>query len=147
MANWSYTKDQVYESIRIPYAERPYFTPGFPLASVLRHATRIASLSGAGVNDWNEASADRLTADTGELIWRTSSNTNGLVVVDTPRSQALIGYVKANKIATGNLSAELDNAHCAITLSSVDGQPIARSAKLLLTTGSSVENTGMEWNA
>ena len=101
MAIWSYTKEQVYESIRMPYAERPYFTRGFPLASVLRQATRIASLSGAGVNDWNEASADRLTVDTGELIWRTSSNTNGLVVVDTPRSQALIGYVKANKIATG----------------------------------------------
>ncbi len=143
----SYTREQVYESIRLPNAQRPFFTPGFPLASVLRHATRIASLAGAGVNDWKDSGTGALTSDTGELSWLTPANSTGLVVVDTPKSQALIGFVKANRVATANLSAELETTHCAITLSAVDGQPIARSAKLLLTTGSRVENTGMEWNA
>ena len=89
----------------------------------------------------------RDSSDTTELLWRTSSNTSGIVTINTPKSQALIGFVRDNKLFTSNLSAEIENAHCAITLSSVDGLPIARSAKLLLTTGSRVENTGMEWNA
>jgi len=37
----SYSMKQVRESIRLPYSERPYFTPGFNLSLPLRHTTRI----------------------------------------------------------------------------------------------------------
>jgi hypothetical protein len=132
----------VIESIRLPKAERPYFTPGFPLAVPLQHGTRIESFDKPTKPAWKDDAREVLQSDTGELAWR-----KGLVTVNAPRSQALIGFVKTNPISTANFSAAIDNAHCAITLNAVDGQPIARSAKLLLTAGSRVENTGMQWNA
>jgi hypothetical protein len=40
----SYSTEQVYESIRLPWSESPYFTPGFPSGLALVHAVRITSL-------------------------------------------------------------------------------------------------------
>ena len=71
----------------------------------------------------------------------------GLVTVDTPCSQALIGYVGARPEATRHLAAGISNAFCAITLSSLDAEPIARSSRMLLTAGARAENTGQQWNA
>ncbi len=143
----SYTPQQIRESIRMQRPERPYFTPGFPLATPLRHATRIESFNAPGKPAAIEDSAgDLIASDTGELSWQRSAGKDGLVSVDTPRSQALIGFVKANAKSTANLSAKTDSDHCAITLSAVDGRTIAQSARLLLTTGSRVENTDMRWN-
>ena len=34
------------ESMRLPESARPYFTPGFPVSTALRHAVRIESLDG-----------------------------------------------------------------------------------------------------
>ena len=69
-----------------------------------------------------------------------------MVTVDTPRSQALIGFVKAHGKAASNLAADVTNPFCAITLSALDREPIARASRLLLTTGARVENTGQQWN-
>jgi len=140
----SFTREQVYESIRMPYTERPYFTPGFTLGSALRHATRIESLDGSN-SVGKDADSPELVSDTKELTWKSAAK--GIVAIDTPRSQALIGFIGESNTATANLSAKLENAHCAITLSATDGSPIARSSKLLLIAGSKVENTGTEWNA
>jgi hypothetical protein len=143
----SYSMDQVRESIRLPRKEAPYFTPGFPLSTPLRHTTRIASFTtAAGAGSWKDEGDAPYASDTGELVWRTQSGASGLVTIDTPRSQALIGFVKANAQTTTNLAAEVSNDHCALTLSSLDGKPIAQSARLLLTTGARVENTGMTWD-
>ncbi len=67
--------------------------------------------------------------------------TRGLVTVDSPRSQALVGFVKANGIATSNLVVTPANDFCAVTLSALDDAPIAGSSRLLLTAGARVENT------
>jgi hypothetical protein len=66
--------------------------------------------------------------------------------VDTPRSQALIGFVRANGKSVTNLSADVGNRFCTIWITSLDAEPISRSSKLLLTLGSRVENEGMRWN-
>ena len=47
MVGRSYAAEQVIESLQLPGAERPYFTPGFPLSLPLIHATRITSLAGS----------------------------------------------------------------------------------------------------
>ena len=70
----------------------------------------------------------------------------GLVTVDTPRSQALIGFVKANGKSVTNLSAEVENRFCTIVITSLEEEPISRASRLLLTLGSRVENQGMRWN-
>jgi hypothetical protein len=86
-------------------------------------------------------------SDTGELAWHVSTEHGGLVIIDTDRTQALVGFVKANRRETRHLAAEVENDFCAITLSSLDSKPIARSETLLLTACSRYENTGTKWNA
>ena len=68
------------------------------------------------------------------------------MTIDTPHSQALVGFVGANRVSLSNLAAQVSNEFCAITLSAIDAEPVARAGKLLLTAGARVENTGQEWN-
>ena len=148
----SYTVEQVIESMRLPESARPYFTPGFPVSTALRHAVRIESLDGPPTKSFLPDEPGPYLSDTGELAWYDSprgapdGTRNGLVTIDTDRSQALVGFLKANGRQTRHLAAEVENKFCAITLSSLDSKPIARSETLLLTACSRIENTGTKWN-
>jgi hypothetical protein len=141
----SYSADQVIESMRLPESARPYFTPGFPVGTALRHGVRISSLDGPPTESFPPDKPGPYLSDTGELSWFTSPQ--GLVTIDTDRTQALVGFVKASGRQTRHLAAEVENSFCAITLSSLDSKPIARSETLLLTACSRIENTGTKWNA
>jgi hypothetical protein len=144
----SYTADQVFDSMILPTTDRPYFTLGFPLYLPLEHEMRISSLDGPATQSFPKVAApDPIVSDTRQLAWYTSAQQDGLVTVDTPRSQALIGFVRANGKAVSNLAADVENNFCTIELSSVDGKPIAQASKLLLVTGGRVENTGQQWNS
>ena len=85
-------------------------------------------------------------SDTGELARYSSNPTAGLVTVDTDRTQALIGFLKANDCALKNLSAGITNNFASIVLSSMDSKPLAQSGRMLFTVASRVTNTGMAWN-
>jgi len=149
----SYTHDQVFDStLLLPATDRPYFTPGFPLAVPLKHGSRISSLDGGTVDAAPVAALSGLTvtnpivSDTNQLSWYNSSAMTGLVTVDSPRSQALIGFVKANGKSVTNLSADVQNRFCTIAITSLDAKPISGASRILLTLGSRVENEGMVWN-
>lgn len=144
----SYTRDEVFDSVLLPAAtDRSYFTPGFPLDLPLQHESRIRSLAGVLTGKFpTPKPADPIVSDTNQLAWYISSAKNGLVTVDTPRSQALIGFVSAHGESVRNLSASVENRFCSIMLASLEKAPIASATQLLLTTGSRVENTGMQWN-
>lgn len=144
--NRTYSAGQVLESRLLPRTEQPYFTPGFPLALPLEHAVRIQSLDGPPTEKFAATQANPVVSDTGELSWYTSAEKTGLVTVETGRTQALIGFIKANRKVLQNLDADITNNFGAIVLSSLDGKPLARSDKMLLTAGSRVANTGMQWN-
>jgi hypothetical protein len=135
----SYSITQIYDSLRLPRSERPYFTPGFPLATPLVHGSRIASLDGAATGTFTAIPPGPILSDTKELAWR-----EGLVTVDSDRSQALIGAVSGQ--AAKFLAATVDNRFCTIILTSLDGAPLSRAKRMLLTTGSRAGNTGMKWN-
>ena len=144
----TYTAQQVYDSILLPSAERPYFTPGFPLQLVLEHEMRISSFSGPPTQTFAAGAApDPMRADTGQLTWRHSAPETGLVTVDSPRTQALIGFMGGGAAEDSSLAAEVENRFCVLQLSSLDGQPISHSSKMLLVAGGRVENTGQRWNA
>ena len=148
----TYSQQQVFDSMLIPTNERPYFTPGFPLDLPLEHEVRISSLNGPSTQAFSASDAPNpIVSDTGQLAWfATPSSTgkkDGLVTIDTPRSQALIGFVKARGQSVSNLAAEVDNSFCTLLLSSMDEKPIASSSKMLLVTGGAVENDGQAWNA
>lgn len=144
----TYTQRQVFDSILIPSTERPYFTPGFPLDVPLEHQVRIASLDGPATRPFPESQApDPIVSDTQQLAWYHSSKRAGLVTVDTPRTQALIGFVTSNHKPLTNLSVEVDKLFCSIQLSSLDERPIEKATKMLLVAGGRVENTGQTWNS
>lgn len=138
----SYSLEQVRESLRLPAIAAPFFTPGFPPALPLLHQVRIGSLAGAPSAPLEASPPGPLVADTGELAWHTAPDGRGLIVVDAPASQALIGFVGSGPGAR-HLTAKVANKFCALTLSALDGLPIARSARLLLTAGArAVANEG-----
>lgn len=149
----SYSTQQVYDSMLLPMTDRPYFTPGFPLDLPLEHEVRISSLNGPPTQSFPATPVpDPIVSDTRQLAWHTSPEQTGLVTIDAPRTQAFIGFVRANEQQGNanpdtNLSAQVRNTFCSILLSSLDDQPIAQSSKMLLIAGGRVENTGQQWNA
>ncbi len=142
----SYSKDQVLDSRRLPETEAPYFTPGFPLAYPLMHKVRIKSFDGASMEKYAAATGNPVVSDTRELAWHLSGDKSGLVTVDTDRTQALIGFVKTQKKLLKNLSVDLTTEFASLVLASMDGKPISRAGKLLLSAGSRVANSGSKWN-
>jgi hypothetical protein len=141
----SYTKEEVWDS-RFG-ANRPYFTPDFSMSVPLLHGSRIQSLDGKPTSPIATDLASPFRSDTGQLVWFTNSADQGLVTIDSPRSQGLVGFVKANGKRVSNLSAAVSNNFCAITLSSLDSKPISETSRMLLVTGSRVDNSGMTWSA
>ncbi len=142
----SYSRRQVQDSVRLPATERPYFTPGFPLSLPLRHGSRIASLDGEPTKKIELREDDPIVSDTGELIWSVSPEIGGVVTVDAERAQAVIGFVKALGKQLRHLAPEINNRFACLTLSALDANPIARSARMLLVAGAAATNTGAEWN-
>jgi hypothetical protein len=142
----TYSHEQVLDARFLPRTEQPYFTPGFPLSLPLEHEVRIQSLNGLPTGKFAASAGNPIVSDTKELSWYTSEAKTGLVTVDTDRTQALIGFIKANHKALQNLGADITNDFATIVLASMDDKPLARSGKMLLTTGSRVANTGQKWN-
>jgi hypothetical protein len=142
----TYSKEQVMEARLLPRSEQPYFTPGFPLSLPLEHAVRIKSLNGPPTAKITASDANPIVSDTKELAWYSSEAKTGLVTVETDRAQALIGFIQANHKTLKNLGADITNNFATIVLVSMDDKALARSEKMLLTTGSRVANTGQKWN-
>ena len=143
----SYSREQVMESRFLPGTERPYFTPGFPLSVPLLHGSRIRSLAGEPTAAITADPSSPYQSDTGQLVWYTNSDQTGLVTIDSPRSQGLVGFVKANNKHVLNLSADVKNEFCVVIVNSLEPKPISSASRLLLTTCARVENTGMQWDA
>jgi hypothetical protein len=141
----TYSPEQVLESRKLPRSEQPYFTPGFPLALPLEHAVRIRSLDGPRTAAFTAPNLPAVS-DTRELTWYSDDRTNGLVTVDTDRTQALIGFVRERPVALKHLAADISNAFASLVLSSMDGKALAQSGRMLLTAGSRVTNTKFKWN-
>jgi hypothetical protein len=132
----SYTREQVYESLRLPSSEGVYFTPGFSASVALRHGSRIRSLDGAPTQKLAYDDTSPIVSDTKELAWYA-----GMVTVDTPRTQALIGFLSAYKRSARNLSADIGNKFATLVLTSLDAKAISQSSRMLLSAGSRVTNT------
>ena len=143
----NYSHEQVNEAMRLPEAARPFFTPGFPKATPLVHGNRIGTIEGKSTREFVPPPGPPWRSDTGELNWYVEPGRHGVVTVDTPRTQALVGFVRENADkTTTHLAAELRTDFAAITLSSLDERPIQRADRLLLTVCGRWQNTGSEWN-
>jgi hypothetical protein len=145
--NRSYTREQLFESRKLDRSLQPYFTPGFPLSTPLRHGSRISAFDGPPTETFAGSDSMPIVSDTRQLSWQVSpENTNGIVTIDTERSQALIGFVRTGGKSTKNLTAHIDNSFASIVLVSLDSNPLSRTARMLLSAGSRVTNAGLQWN-
>jgi hypothetical protein len=144
--NRSYSIEQVYESIRMPSSQRPYFTPGFSPSIPLIHTTRIASFSAEAGPYPQGRTESPVVSDTKQLAWHHRPDGKGLVTIETDRSQALIGFVRDNDRTLENISTEIENEFCAIVLTSLDSEPISRAERLLLAATARSANKDMKWN-
>ena len=140
-----YSDDQITEGLRMDRKGRPFFDPSFPRSAALRHAPRWTT-DGQASPYPDPAPLGRIESDTGELGWYDADRQQGVVAVDTPQTQALIGHVRDGRKATANLAAQVDNPFCCIYLTALDGEPIARSGRLLLTTTARATLSGFAWN-
>jgi hypothetical protein len=144
----TYSHEQVVDGLRLDYKDRPYFTPGFPLALPLMHGSRIASLDGPATGAFEPVGGgDPIRSDTGELAWSTAGEKKGAVAVKTARTEALVGFVKDARTDLSHLAVAVEPEFCAITLSALDEKPIAAAERLLLTAGARAAYTDMKWNA
>jgi hypothetical protein len=140
-----YSQEEIQESIRQTGKARPYFTPGFSPAQVLRHATRIVSFD-QSTSEYPETSKESpLISDTEELRWFFGEKGEGLVLVETGRTQSIVGHLHRRE-GLSHLAVDLKNDFAAVTLTSLDGKALALAEKILLNTASSLSNTGMKWN-
>jgi len=142
----AYSRGEVIESIRLPQKERPFFTPGFALSTPLEHATRLTFEGTSTLPFPKHIAEGAIRSDTGQIVWYHDSEKKGLVTVETEKTQALIGFVKHRAKALKNLSAEIDNDFCSIFCTTLDGKPISKSGRLLLSTGARVANSAMQWS-
>jgi hypothetical protein len=142
----SYSPEEVRESIRLASAERPFFTPGFSPALALMHATRIRDFENSAGPYPSVSAMNVIASDTGELAWHRDQAKQGLVTIDTDKSQAVIGFVERAGKPLRNLAATVENEFSAITLTSLEDKPISQANRLLLVATARSANTGMKWN-
>ena len=158
----SYSPQEVRESIRLPSSQRPFFTPGFDPATALVHAARIHDFNMAqpswrgrlalgrqgqdGLATQGLEALATFVSDTGQLAWLHEQKRQGLVAVQTDRSQALIGFMPRASKPLKNLAVTVENEFCSIILTSLSDEPIAHADRLLLVATARTANTGMKWN-
>ena len=87
-----------------------------------------------------KASAPVRLSTTGELAW---DSDQGLVTVDTPRTQAVVGFAGGRTVRTRDVSFETTTPFAVVMVSSLDGKPIAVSKRLLVSTAADARWTGV----
>jgi hypothetical protein len=85
-----------------------------------------------------------VSSDTEELLWDYGA---GLFSINTPRTQALVGFIVGQLLSLQNLSVNCSTPFASIVLSSLNKDPISKSKRLLLTAGGRAENSGQKYNA
>jgi hypothetical protein len=78
---------------------------------------------------------------TGELTW---DPTEGLVTVDTARTQSVVGFAGGAHIETQAAAFDLDTPFGVVLLSSLDGRALSHSKRILVSTSADARWTGVE---
>jgi hypothetical protein len=91
---------------------------------------------------WDAATMTARSA-TGELAWNASA---GVVHIDTPRTQAVIGFLNHSPHTLKTVEMNLANRFGAVYVTAMDGMaPIDEARRILITAVGPARNTGMEY--
>lgn len=79
-----------------------------------------------------DANASESTTDTGELKrnWK-----QGIYTINTPRTQAITGWIGGESISLGNIQVHVKTANASVVVQSLDTGPVSRSQNLLISLG------------
>jgi hypothetical protein len=122
-----------------------------PLVEPARHgAAVLVSKYGIAFTDRPEVPSAPLPASvvtpsgvfkssTGELAWNAS---DGVVLVDTPSTQAVVGFAGGRRVASRDAIFELTTPFAVVAVSSLTKDPIATSKRLLVSTSADARWTG-----
>lgn len=79
-----------------------------------------------------DANASESTTDTGELKrnWK-----QGIYTINTPRTQAVTGWIGGESISLGNIQVQVKTANASVVVQSLDAAPVGRSQDLLISLG------------
>jgi len=84
-------------------------------------------------------------SSTGQLSWHYGED--GYFTVNTPGTQAVVGFAGGKEHRLGNVTVETSNPFIVLFVTSLDEKaPIASSDRLLVTTVARARNTGMVYN-
>jgi hypothetical protein len=140
-----YSHLEIIEGIRDNIGERPYFTPGFNSVLPLIYGTRIGGFFREHKDYQLFVTPNPIVSQTGELTWY-HGNEQGMVTINTPRTQGMVGFVKNSGKEMPNLRVNISNEFSTIILSSMDMKPIAEADELLLAVTSKFELTNQKYN-
>ena len=91
----------------------------------------------------------RLASPDGRLVWDADERTRAHLVINTPNSRAVWGLIAGQKFDLGGVQLTLgatDRNYAALVLTSLDGKPLEKARRILLTAVGSAQNQGMVWN-
>jgi hypothetical protein len=81
------------------------------------------------------------------LVWSANGKRSGLYTASGERSVAVVGFAAGKPQRIGPVEMTIESpAFAAVTVSSLDGQPLTESRRLLVTACARTENTGQKWN-
>lgn len=81
-------------------------------------------------------------SDTTELTWDTERR---VVLIDTPRSKAVIGVGKGRAFDLGDVRIVLQSDWACVQATVIEGDSFAGARRLLITATGAVENAGLKW--
>ncbi len=140
-----HTEGEVFGRIREYGATPTYGASGLPLTLSLQH--RVCQRTFTSGDSRPHAGAavavprNPFVSDTAQLLWDGDS---GVVRIETPRTQGAVGFLSAGPVVLRDL--EIRSAtDAAIALTTLDGQPLARSRRMLLVAVAKQMNSGQRW--
>jgi hypothetical protein len=118
------------------------------LAFTGRLSTRIVDSNAVPANPPSAPTGSILSSDTGELKWDLSKTSNGVVVIDTPRTKAIAGFTASREFKLGPLTfvpgaTQLGWQTWGATL--IRGDSFTNDCAALVVAAGWWENTGQVW--
>jgi hypothetical protein len=126
------------------FAPNPNARADAVISNQMTPAETFDALVKAGINAPDLRQTLRFVSDTGQL---TSDVRKGIFTLNTPRTQAAVGFLKeAGRIDLQDIAVDGANTFATVVVSAIDDRPIARSARMLVTVVGDADNTDEKRN-
>jgi len=101
------------------------------------------------VNQVPASDRKRFASDTGQICWQADDPAQARMTVDAPLTKMVLGFIAGQTIELDGMSVdvgEVSRDFGLLAITSLDGEPLARSRHMLLTSLANAANEGMRWN-